>query len=351
MKIGLLAYSSNTGLGYQTRDFYKNIPCEKVLIADISKYNNMPVDHSWCPKARISDGIPTAKDCEWLVDGVDVIFMAETPLNYHLLSYARSKGVKTVNQYNYEFCEYFRTPSLPYPDVMASPSTWGMDEVKRVHSNVVFWPMPVDTLEIKPRNIAKVKTFVHILGRPAAHDRNGTILFIDAAKILGKKYKYKVYMQMPKEHRTWEYYEPIAQAINSAQKELGLQLEIITDTPNNMDMYKEGDIFVLPRRYGGNCLPLVEALAHGMPAIMPDINPNNNILPKEWLVEAEKETSFKTSITVEVYKTNVEKLSAKMLEMGKGISKHSSKAKEIALNLSWEKQKDIYMKRFEDLCN
>ena len=31
-RIALLAYSSNTGLGYQTWDFAKNIKCEKILI-------------------------------------------------------------------------------------------------------------------------------------------------------------------------------------------------------------------------------------------------------------------------------------------------------------------------------
>jgi hypothetical protein len=45
--------------------------------------------------------------------------------------------------------------------------------------------------------------------------------------------------------------------------------------PNYLDQYKDGDVLVIPRKYGGLCLPMQEALAHGIPVIMPDIEPND----------------------------------------------------------------------------
>jgi len=114
MRIGLLAYSSDTGLGYQTREFYKHFPCAKVLIADLSKYNGMPLDHSWCTtEHKICDGFPSDGDCEWLVTDVDLVFVCETPLNYSLFTMASIRGVKTVQQFNYEFFDYFENPYSP----------------------------------------------------------------------------------------------------------------------------------------------------------------------------------------------------------------------------------------------
>lgn len=50
-----------------------------------------------------------------------------------------------------------------------------------------------------------------------------------------------------------------------------------------------------------NCLPMNEALASGLPVIMTDIDPNNKILPKHWLVKAEKKTSFLARTVIDVY--------------------------------------------------
>lgn len=353
MEIGLLAFSSDTGLGYQTRDFYKHIPCSKVLIVDISKLNNMPVDHSWIPSYedfRVTDGIPTDEDVEWLVDGMDAVFLCETPLNYHLFEYAKEKGVATINQYNYEFLEHFRTPNLPMPTVLASPSTWGIERVKEIHDNVVLWSVPMDTKGIKFRKLESLNTFIHVLGRPAANDRNGTLIFIEAAKRLGKKYTYKIYLQSPKELKTFEHYEPIAQAINEAQKVLGDNLQVYLDTENNLDMYKFGDVLVLPRRYGGLCLPMWESLASGVPVIMPDISPNNSILPKEWLVEAEVKGSFQTSSTIDLYETNIDRLVEVMENMRDNITEYNIQAREIAESNSWDAQQPIILERFKKIC-
>jgi len=70
----------------------------------------------------------------------------------------------------------------------------------------------------------------------------------------------------------------------------------------------------MPRRYGGACLPMNEALAAGLPVIMTDVDPNNKILPKEWLVSASKKTEFMARIMITVYESNIQELADRLTE-------------------------------------
>lgn len=349
MKIGLLAYSTKTGLGYQTRDFYEFMNPDKVLIADLGSMNGMPTDHTWAFQPRVCAGIPSDQDCEWLVDGMDVIFVCETPLNHYLFEYAKEKGVKTVLQYNFEFLAYFRRPELAKPDLLASPSRWGMEIVEANHwGKVVHWPVPIDIKRFDYRKVTKVDTFAHIIGRPAAHDRNGTLAFLEAAKRL-KQFKYVVYLQRPREGRVQEHFRIVDDALKAAIRD-GVNLQIIEDLKDNRDMYRMGQVLVLPRRYGGLCLPMWEALASGMPVLMPDISPNDSILPIEWLIPAEFRTTFQAHAIVKLYDVSVHLLVRRMLEVAENIEESNIAARNLAESMSWDVQSKIYTKKFKELC-
>lgn len=355
MKIGLLAYSTNTGLGYQTLEFYENMNPDKVLIADLSVHNGVETHHERFPNARIdrcmTPGYLSKESCEWLVDDMDVVFVCETPLNYYIYEYAKQKGVKVVQQYNFEFLDYFRKPKLPVPDVLASPSKWGIEIVDSMNlTKVLHWPVPVNTKKIPFRRFVEVETFVHIIGRPAANDRNGTVAFLEAAKSLGTAYNYLVYLQPPTEHRTASHFQEVRDALNKAKEVLGENLKIIENEPDNTRMYSHGEVLVLPRRYGGLCLPMWEALSAGMPVIMPNVSPNNTILPKPWLVEADIGGSFKAHTDITLYTARHDHLAARMSMVAHNIEAYNKYARELAESMSWEAQKPIYLQRFKEIC-
>jgi glycosyltransferase involved in cell wall biosynthesis len=351
LKIGLLSFASCTGLGYQTKEFYDHIKPVKTLICDLRSYNQMPIYPEWYPDGRLCSGFPKKEDCEWLTDGVDVLFVCENPLNYDLFTIARQKRVKIVQQLNYEFCDYYKSPSLPYPDVFAMPSSWGMSNIKALgRGETVYWPVPVNISKIPFRKIEEVKTFVHIGGRPASEDRNGTISFLNAAKQLGHKYNYILYLQAPSDYFSNSKYELLRNAVTEAVVYLGMNLEVIYNCEDNAMMYSRGDVMVLPRRYGGLCLPLWEALSAGMPVIMPRISPNGTNLPDNWLCEASFSSMLKKAPEVVIYNTDTHDLSLKMNLMAKTIKEDNLKARELAEFMSWENQLPIYKERLQKLC-
>ena len=354
MRLGIVAYSTNTGLGVQTYNLYKYLKPTKVMLVDLFKLNGMETHHERFPGAQIVDGIPKNGDIDAFLVDLDVVFVCETPLNYYLFRRAKELGVKTVLQYNFELLDYFEQPKLPVPDVFAAPTWWRYNDVP--FENKTYLPVPIETKDVPYRVSDGVKTFLHIQGRPAVEDRNGVCIFAEAARIieeeLPKRFQFIVRTQDRQVGQNLAYNAPWLKVSAS-------------DLPDSADLYKDGDVLVMPRKYGGLCLPVNEALARGMPVIMPDIEPNNRWLPDQWLVPAEKKGSVHTRLSIDLYECNARALANKMLELaamqprkdederpviGQHFAAECKEARALAMQYSWEGMKHTYETFLEDLC-
>lgn len=333
MRISTICYASSTGLGFQTKDFYDHIKPSKALLVDLSAHNKMPINLKWYPYSRYTRW-PDTDDIDWLLKDIDVLWVTETPLNYELFDTAKKRGVKIVLQYNYEFLDYLNRPTLPKPDLFVAPTSWHIDKVKQLGPTV---QLQVPFIDHPKRNIKQAKLFVHIAGRPAVHDRNGTLTFIEAA-LARPQYKYRLFIQPNDLIPLKEIYDKTAH----------LDFEIYQNTNSRMDMYELGDALILPRRYGGLCLPMLESLSVGMPVIMPDISPNRDLLPEEWLVEAKPAGSFEARTTIDLYDTDLDALIYKMdIFPARRANRY---AHILAQNNLWETHKPKYLEAMENLC-
>lgn len=347
MKIGLIAYSTDTGLGNQTQAFYDQMKPHKTLVVDLSKFNHMPTHHERYTDnphgtVQVIQGIPNCQAMEWLLDDVDLVFVCETPLNYCLMEKAKAKNVPVVLQYNYEFLDYLNRKDIEAPAVLAAPSIWHKKDVEKLGiAPVLDLPVPTDASIIVQREISECRTIFHIAGKQAIHDRNGTMTFIEAAMKCGNKFKYVVYAQ--------QLDGTTETLIQKAQAKI--DLTVIENVENYIDMYKDGDVLVLPRKYGGLCLPMQEALSAGIPVIMPDVEPNAYRLPKQWLVQAKRERSFMTRTEIDIYETDANFLAFKMCEFADSqfMSWSNKEALEIGKGLSWKNLKPYYQTVFEQI--
>lgn len=348
MRIGLIARCDDTGLGNQTYEFYKHMKPSKVMCIDFQDYNEMPQHTERYPGAQVVRGFPKEDDIDTFLRDLDVVFTCEIPYNYRIFELAKQRGIKTVLQYNFEFLDYLKDPSKPLPDLFASPTTWGWGAVP--FDNKMILKVPVNRQAIPFRSIAKARTFLHVVGRPAAEDRNGTLTFINALVQMREPVKALFFTQNE------AYAEQITACIGGANIPSNVTTEV---RHGNMlhygDLYKEGDVLVMPRRFGGLCLPMQEALSAGMPVIMPDISPNGDMLPKEWLVPARIKGTLQTRTLINVYDADEHSLASKMTWFAqlspKRMLEQNARASGLAGILSWERQQDIYMEAFERLCN
>jgi glycosyltransferase involved in cell wall biosynthesis len=283
-RLGLIARADNSGLGIQTWEFHRHMKPDKTLVIDLSviadsnDHCNKHVYLERFPGAIVHRGLTPPPDVieEFLAD-LDVVFTAETFYTHDLLHRANNRGIKTILQYNYEFLAHLNNPSLLSPTLFAAPSLWHY--FATTLRNKIHLPVPIATdrfpLTEKPLTASR---FLHPVGRPAIHDRNGTEDLIAALPLVRSEITVTFRCQRP------GYVESLL-----AHHDILPNVTVVVDTSAPEDYwrsYQDIDAVILPRRYGGLCLPANESLGAHVPILMPNIDPNNRLLPEEWLVPA-----------------------------------------------------------------
>lgn len=348
MRLGLIARADDTGLGNQTLEFYRHMHPAKTMVVDISHLNGNPNYFERYPDAQIIHGFPRTADIDTFLQDLDVVFLAESPYNYWLYERARQLGVKTACQYNYEFFDWYSHPHLPTPDLLIAPSKWHYDKVEEFAKaraiKHVYLHCPVNRELLPFVEKRQAKKFLHIAGKPAAVDRNGTETVLDCVEYLQQDVEVYVTVQSPKYLEDW---------IKRGKGNPKLHFLDTSAVSDYAELYKNMDVLLFPRRYGGNCLPLNEALSTGMPVIMPDISPNNSWLPQQWLLPADKVGEFKPRMVIDVFGVKPEVLAAKIDELATmpDFVDQSRMADTIAKQIDWAILAPRYREELEALCN
>lgn len=344
MKLGLIARCENRGLGIQTWEVYRHLPFDRVLVVDMRhRYRTGEgYEHHFdrYPGALIlrDDQMCDETVRPWLA-GLDVVFTAETPYWFGLYDLARELGVKTVCQANPEFYRYPKEPHLPRPDVILNPSTWLMERMP----GAAHLPLPVDRDRIGYRHRTEARTFLHVAGHRAIHDRNGTRTVMGAIGKLREPCRVVIRSQSPL---------PTSPFAARAPRHVEVDVRV-GDVDDYWRLYDEGDVFLAPRRYGGQSLPLNEAAAAGMAILTTDCEPQRSMLPPEALLPAWPRGRFDSqSGEVEVMDVVARVLAARMDELVRdpSIVERLSKASDgWAESISWGTLRPRYMALFSDL--
>jgi len=330
VRIGLIGQNHLTGIGIQSGEFARNMGVEKVLVTDLSKLHadnsrnaKRVTNKGWFNsfERMTVDGVPDERACKWLLDGIDVLYVIETPLNWEIFRWAREKGVKSCLAYNAEFFEYFNRPNIPKPDVFLAPTKWGIKGVSGF-GKVVEIPVPTAADRIKRRDITQARKFVHITGFKAHLDRNGTDIVKESMRSVGTSIEVKVFDQTKNEVEDY------------------------------WDLYKEGDVLILPRRYGGLSLQLQEATMAGMPVIVTEHDPYAGEPSTVTIPGPYHHVRVNLRGSVDCYSASPQSLGQTITELSKGSIKDlSDQAYEWAQARSWDALKPRYEELFEDLCS
>jgi hypothetical protein len=284
VRLGLIARADDRGLGIQSWELYRHLQPAKVLIADLSHRVHYPIYPERFPGALISRFEGDELDSEIIhqfLHDLDVVLTCETPYDYRIYDIARRRGIRTACQFNYEFFKYLEVPSLPKPDLFIAPSTWHLERLRRYEH--VLLPLGVDRERCRFRHRKRADVFLHPGGHRAWGDRNGTEIVRKSLRYI----KAPVTVRIRTQSR-------LASDPHIPKRTDSARVEVIHATESNYwDVY-DGDVLVLPRRYGGQCLPLNEALSCGLVPVMPDIAPQSEFLPPECLIRARVVGPFRT---------------------------------------------------------
>lgn len=341
LKIGIVCYAENTGLGSQSLQFYKHLNPARTMLLDRSGSE----DYEFYPERYGSDvmivqSLPEMQVVDQFIQGLDVVLAMETlPTNY-MTHACKQAGIKTVVVPNFEYYANHRNNNVLRPDALLAPSLWRMDEYK---DPVVYIPTPV---EPHLRDMPETATnFLHVGGKPIGGDRNGTEIFLKSLEQITAKITATVTSQNA------EYMQSLTRSLVLPAN---VRLNVITSNVHDWQtLYAKQHALVMPRRFGGQCMPVNEALGFGMPVIMPAIQPNVQWLPPEWLLPAEKTGERKMGVMINIFTADDEVLAQKIDLWATDKANYSSatdKAKILAKNYSWDELTPKFMRILEQVC-
>lgn len=307
MKLGIIVRSDlGSGLQSQTYNLTRMLKPDRILIVNSKPFNQREQYNEMYEgfETQISEGFPTNLDSSRFIKSLTHILSAETMYNPKIYELARVRGIKTYTQLNWEFCDHIKNTHLPRPTKWLMPSHWHLEEMKSIYPDTIYLPPPIfmnDFKQARKKNLSRVgkRRFVHIIGKAASHDRNGTYDVLDALKHTTADFELVIKSQ----YEVPEYQELMG------DNRITLKIENSLDQE---ELYTDFDAMILPRRYGGLCLPVNEALSSGLPVIMPNISPNYSILPREWLVNAQIYNQFMARTNIDIYKSDTMQLAKKI---------------------------------------
>lgn len=326
-RLGMIVRMDNTGLGNQTRLLCRMLKPVKLLVVNSSTFNKSAQHPEWYDgyDAVFTKSWPDEIECSKFMFGITHVVTAETVYNHFMFTLARKRGIRIFIQPNWEFLDHLNR-DLPQPHKWLMPSYWHLEDMQARFPNTVYLPPPMfldDFTEARQMNQDRRgnRRFLHVIGNAAAHDRNGTKDILEALRYSKEDYTLVVRSQFPFEHQ--------AEFAKDGRVEVH-----VGSVENENDLYRDFDAVLLPRRYAGLCLPMNEALASALPVVMPDISPNNKVLPRDWLIESRVVSTFKARAEIDVYSMWPMDLASKIDELARmpdiDLLEQKNKAFEIA---------------------
>jgi len=326
-KLGIIVRSDlGSGLQSQTYNLTRMLKPDRILHINSKPFNGREQHTEMYDgfNGFSSLGFPDNQTVRRFITGLTHIVTAETFYSYEMIKLANANNIKTFNQVNYEFCDHLRQP-LPFPYLWLMPSYWKLEEMTAKFENVKYLPPPIFTNDFKKARETNFersgsRRFVHIVGKQAEHDRNGTEDLLRALEFCQSDFELVIRSQYD-----------LPYEINDRR--------ITFDIGNKADqneLYEDFDLLIMPRRYGGLCLPMNEALASGLPVVMSDISPNNRILPEEWLAQARVKMKFMTRTMIDCHMSDLQDLARRIDQFATMSDEALSAAKARAFEIAFD---------------
>ena len=262
MKVGLIARADDRGLGILSWEWHRHMHPDRTLVIDVDN-PALPAHPDRYPDGTVvkwADGRLPEDDVRDWITGLDVAYIAETFYDERLPDWFADAGVPLVV---HAMPEFYRWADRDLPGVhWWNPTTWRQADMP-AGTKVIPVPVPTDRWTTVPEPHDGPARILHVAGKRAAGDRNGTASFVAALKLLSNPVEVTVATQGTPPR------VPIP---------TGSSITVRADTDDYWDIYQGQDVLVLPRRYGGLSLPVNEAAGAGLGLLLSSQDPN----PQTW---------------------------------------------------------------------
>ena len=269
MKLGLVGWPSDTGVGMELRDALRYLPAVSVFY----------MDHPGKPPAADFQG-KTAGPSDLLrkmasfieSHKLDTILTWETPGSWDFPALWASKGVRWFCVAHYDWfapkqLAAWKTAKIIVPFEGARE---GLRTVYGLESTTLQVPVDLERLPFQERK--KAERFVTVYGHGGPGDRRAILQILEAWRLMGPE-------APPLMVRSQK---PIKEIENTKLPDK-VTIEI-GNLRQAHDLYAQADVAILPSESEGVGCSLIEAQASGLSVITTNLKPMKSIAP-EYLVE------------------------------------------------------------------
>ena len=266
MRLGIVGWCTDAGLGREFRDALKSLPVEcAFVLPNVCK----PTRHELLegvPHMHASKGMPVSEMVEFIDKfKPDTLLMWELPGSWQYPGIWRARGVKWACVIHWDWFT-MNSNCWDSADLLISPTMECHRQMAAHGYKTKFLPVPVDTEEFAFRMRHRARRFLSVGGFGGAGDRRGLKELFHAWKFLGS--------DAPVLEVTAQ------QALREMRLSVPRNVEIrVTNISMPAALYSTADVCIQTSRYEGIGLPLMEAQACGLPVITTDAEPMRTLAP------------------------------------------------------------------------
>lgn len=270
MKVSLVGWNCATGLGTMNRQIASAEWCHKWYAP---LHPRLGVASSDYASGEYRVGLVNARipDIEWLLEGTDVLLFVEVPYlaSHRYLAEARARGIKVVCIPMVE-CFSKSLPWLHLVDQVIVPNEYargraqevGLSSQCRWTDNVQVCRWGVDLTRFKHVQRNQANRFLFCNGFGGVHNRKG-IGFVDMLAEMCPEVSFVVRSQTKN-------------VIGIGRRP---NVEVLGHCDSQEELYQDCDVLLAPSKFEGLGLQTMEAMASGMPTMVPDHPPMNESFP------------------------------------------------------------------------
>lgn len=311
MTLAMIARADDGGLGAMTWEVWRHLHPARTLIvlADHRTRGRAHPERFDGPgEVRVARMFPKSADVAWLTAEADVVYTAETFYG------AKIRGPRTALHVMPEMHAHDTASA------MLLPTPWRAEHFP----GGIRLPVPVARDRLPYRQRTEATTLFHVAGNAMA-DRNGTDLLLSALDHV--RHPCRLLIRGGQPHRERHGLVDV--------EWLGHH-----DGPYWEAWPDDAGVLVLPRRFGGLCLPMLEATSLGLPIVTLDLDPQRSWLPAAGLVPTTGSTPVRMrGGTIDVHSTGVVMLAGRidrLLADPALVAALSARADVLAAERSWE---------------
>jgi len=311
-RIGLIGYKNHSGLGTIAANFRKHLSLDSQFII------KHPIKDA--PGETYDIGIPHVfGDLEPTIDQLneyldickpEVVIIVETPFNFNFFKILHDREIKVILMPMIDSISVEKfIPYEKYIDLVINVTKVGQEiyaeRWQGSNINGIYIPYPIDTEYFHSSNAVTEFTFAHSEGWGGAGYRKSTDLI------------YAAFQQLCYIHKNvptmWVHGQPGELHHSQLRSSSNITAIQQKDLMAPIDIYNKGKIYVAPSRREGLGLPILEAMACGLPVITTGAPPMNERFPEDYplFVKVQTQTDLPYG-DIPMYTPNVYDLMRKM---------------------------------------